>query len=136
MINPDFSKYSLVLVSDGNVVFSSQKSGLRPLMECVDEFRGKLNKCEVHDKVIGLAAARLIVYSGMIDCVRTLTCSKLGEELLRKHDVDVKAESMVDNILTIDKMSICPMELKAIGINNENFYLAMKKRFEDGLVKP
>jgi hypothetical protein len=60
----------------------------------------------------------------------------LGEELLRKHDVDVKAESMVDNILTIDKMSICPMELKAIGINNENFYLAMKKRFEDGLVKP
>tara|TARA_Y100000310_G_C20550112_1_gene747636 strand:- start:592 stop:990 length:399 start_codon:yes stop_codon:yes gene_type:complete len=130
MIKPDFSKYSLALVSDGKVVFSSLKSGLRPLFECVNEFRGKSEGCEVHDKVVGLAAARLIVYSGMIKGVCTLTCSKLAEELLKKEGVELSAENIVDNILTGDKTNVCPMEVKAIGISNEEFYLAMKKRFD------
>lgn len=123
MLAPDFTKYSLALIKDDKILFSSEKSGLKPLIECVKEFKNKVKDCILHDKVVGLAAARLIVYSGMINSVFTDTASEKAKELLENNNIRLDAQKIVDNILNNKKDNICPMEQKAIEIeDNELFF--------------
>ncbi|MBU1204463.1 MAG: DUF1893 domain-containing protein [Nanoarchaeota archaeon] len=130
MLSPNFKKYSLALIKDNNIVFSSDKSGLRPLIECIKEYKSKFKDCILHDKVVGLAAARLIVYSNMISLVISDVASKPTGELLNKNNVIIKAQKIVDNILTKDKSAICPMELKAQRIdNNKDFFSEINNIF-------
>ena len=130
MLKPNFDEYSLALIKENEVVFSSQKSGLGPLVECISTFQDALREATLHDKVIGLAAARIIVFSEMINQVKTQLCSMRAKELLEKNDINLKSDKIVKNILTKDKDDICPMEKKAIEIDdNQMFYLEMAKRF-------
>ena len=123
-----FKDYSLVLFKDGKPVFYSKGSGLKPLFECVNDHKG-LKNCLLYDKVIGLAAARLILYSGMISSVMTNVCSIKAEELLAKYSILVKADKMVPNILNSDRTNICPMELSADKVGSEAFFLQLKERY-------
>jgi len=124
MQTPDFEKYSLALIKDNEVVYSSEKSGLRPVFECVSACKGKFNNCILHDKVMGLAAARVVVYSGMISEVITLVASRLAKDLLEKNNIKLTACNIVENILTKDKSRICPGELKAQQItDNRDFFM-------------
>ncbi len=130
MLSPDFTKYSLALIKDNNIVFSSDKSGLRPLIECVKKYKSKFKDCTLHDKVVGLASARFIVYSNMISLVITDVASKPAEELLNKNNIILKSNKIVNNILNKDKSAICPMEIKAQGIdNNKDFFLEINDIF-------
>jgi len=130
MLNHDFTKYSLVLIKDDNTIFSSDKSGLRPLIECVRKYKSKFNKCTLHDKVVGLASARLIVCFDGISLVISNVISESANELLSKNKIKIETKKIVKNILNKDKSSICPMELKAQIIeNNEKFFLELKDLF-------
>ena len=124
MLVPDFTKYSLALIKDDKILFSSEKSGLRPLIECVKEFKNKVKDCILYDKIVGLAAARLILYSEMINSVFTDIVSEKGKEFLEKNNIELDSKEIVDNILNNKKDGICPMEQKAIEIeDNELFFL-------------
>ena len=69
----DLSKYSLALIKNDKIIFSSTHSGLRPLVELVKKgLKGDL----LFDKVVGLAAAKLIVYGNVADAITTTTISK------------------------------------------------------------
>lgn len=72
---------SLVLYNGDEVIFSSDKSGLRPLLECIQ--KGKKGD-RLFDKVIGLAAARLIAHSGIACVVSTPIISKPAVDYLKK----------------------------------------------------
>ena len=76
-----------------------------------------------------MAAARLIVYSGIVSSVVTKVCSKLAKELLDKSGIEVGAGAVVDNILNWDKSDVCPMEKKAVGMENEEFFSEMSGKF-------
>ena len=122
MLEPNFKEYSLALIKDNCIIYSSKKKGLRPLVDCINENKS-MKKCILHDKIIGLAAARLIIYSKMIYLVITHTISRSAEELLLKKDIKVDSQKKIKNILNKDKTSICPMELKALNIKeNELFF--------------
>lgn len=71
--------YSLVLKKGGRVLFRSRQRGLRPLVRCVARFSGRLEKAVLEDKVVGMAAARLISFSGMISRVEA---GAISEEAL------------------------------------------------------
>jgi len=129
MLIPDFNKYSLALIKGNKIVFSSKSSGLRPLAECVKKYKSKIKDCILHDKIIGLAAARLVVYSEMINGVFTSIASKPAIELLKNGNIKLSAQNIVDNILTKDKKNICPMELKAMKIeDNGKFFAEIKSK--------
>jgi hypothetical protein len=128
MTNPDFSQYSLALIKDNEMIFSSKESCLRTLAETVAKFKGKLADCVLHDKVVGLAAARLIVYSGMISSVMTPLLSMQAKELLENENIAMDAEAVVDNIMNKDRSGICPMEKKAQETDdNKEFSLELFK---------
>lgn len=118
---------SLILYSGERVVYESDGSGLRPLLLCILENMGKYEDCRLFDKVIGLAAARLIVYSKMIADVDTLLASRLAIEHLEKNSIEIKAEKIVDNILTEDKEDTCPMEKKATAMEDKEFFDYFKR---------
>lgn len=130
MLDADFAGYSLALIKDGKVLYSSTKSGLRPLVECVIKHKGKFNNCILYDKIMGLAAARIVVYCGFISSVVSKTASKSAKELLEKNNINLKTENIVENILNNDKSGICPGELKAQQItDNKAFFSNMKDLF-------
>jgi len=124
----DFDKLSLALVSGKDITYSSQGSGLRPLFICVSKFKGKVSGCILYDRVIGLAAARLIVYSGIISEVVTPVASAPAKELLQQEGIRIKAGKVVDNILMKDGSDICPMEKKAKDTGNQEMFEFLKKR--------
>lgn len=123
----DFKKYSLVLEKDSKVIFTSDKPRLRPLVECILENKERKN-CKLYDRVIGLAAARLIVYSGMISSVETPVASVAGIEHLRKNGILIHSEKTVEMILNDTKTGQCPMEMRAKDAgSDEEYFKTLKK---------
>ncbi len=133
MIAPRFDEYSLALIKDKKIISSSTRSGIRPLFMLVNEFKGKVEDCIIHDKVIGLAAAKLIVYSKIASSVITMVASKIGKEFLEKNGIHIQAVKVVDMILNKNQDGQCPMEMKAGMINyTEDFFEEVKKVYEVG----
>ncbi|MBU0757367.1 MAG: DUF1893 domain-containing protein [Nanoarchaeota archaeon] len=130
MNEPDFSKYTLALFKNNEMIYYINKSGLRPILECARKYIGTESNCILHDKVIGLAAARVIVHSGFILEVYTDVISEPAQELLEKNSIVVHKDLVVENILNNDKTGICPMEKKAMDYtSNEKFYEDLLKLF-------
>jgi len=127
MIN---SKNTLELLSEGKIIYSSDKSGLRPLIEMISIIKEKYSSydnLELNDKVTGLAAAKLIIHLGKIIKIHTNIASSSAMELLLKHNIQVYAAIIVKQILNKDKTAQCPMELKSEKLNPEEFYTELKK---------
>jgi hypothetical protein len=121
MIN--FDEYALALVKEDTVLFSSKKSGLRPLIECIRSCKGKHNNCVLYDRVTGLAAAKLVVYSDMISSVITGVASLPAKEHLKQHSIHCVAHHTVKNIMNKENTDMCPMEQKALLVNdNAEFF--------------
>ena len=123
----NFRHYSLVLIKDNKEIFESKEPRLKPLVECIAKFKSKEKNCTLYDKVIGLAAAKLIVYSGMISEVITPLCSADAGEFLIKNNITLKTDNMVDNIYNEDKTDICPMEKKAIELKTDSEFIEFIK---------
>jgi len=120
---PDFQDYSLAMFCGGRRVFTSREPGLKPLVEWLEIYRGKYRGCLLHDKVVGLAAAKLIVYSGLISEVVTGVSSAPAKSFLLAQGVHVSADRCVDNILTRDGTAICPGEVIALETDDRDEFL-------------
>ena len=120
-MKPDFSEYKLLLLKDGKEVYKSNHDGLRPLIYCIRECKD-LKDCLLFDKVIGLAAARLILHTGIIKEIKAGLASEPAIELLRKNNVKIESQEVVKNILRMDRTDVCPREKKALTMSNEEFY--------------
>ena len=124
MLKPDFTKYSLALVQGDKIVYYSDGSGLTPLWDCLEKYRQSKDKFILFDKVIGLAAARLVVYSGIIAAIHTGLISQPAKQFLHENNVKVEADEIVANILRKDKSAVCPGEIIALSTDDQNNFLA------------
>ena len=124
VLAPDFTKYSLALIKDDKIIFSSKKSSLKPLIECIKRYKLKFKGCVLHDKIIGLAAARLIIHSKMIKLAFGCIVSKPAKDLLEKNGIKINTQEIVNNILNKNEDGICPMEKKAIEIKDDVLFLS------------
>jgi hypothetical protein len=124
MLKPDFTKYSLALVQGDKIIYSAGGSGLTPLWDCLEKYRQSKDKFILFDKVIGLAAARLVVYSGIIAAIHTRLISQPAKQLLKENKIRIEAEEIVANILRKDKSAVCPGEVIALNTDDQNVFLA------------
>jgi hypothetical protein len=122
MLKPDFTKYSLALVQDDKIIFSSQANGLKPLWDCLELYRKGNDVFILFDKVIGFAAAKIVAYSGIISQIQTLLVSQPAKKFLNDSGIPIKAKNTVDNILTKDRQSICPGEIIALNTETEDTF--------------
>lgn len=121
MLIPDFTCYSLALLNGGEIVYSSEGSGLRPLWKALEKFEGQ-SGLTLHDKVMGLAAARLVARSGIIAGIFTLVASLPAKEFLEECSIGLTAVDYAANILTKDKSAVCPGELIALETPNPDAF--------------
>jgi hypothetical protein len=123
------SSFSLRLISKGKVMFESDRQGIRPLLECVIAYRGKIAGCTLQDKVVGLAAARLIVYSGFIQAVETPLVSEKAKTYLQEKGIAIQSEATADSIMNKDRSAQCPMESLAERFDDDStFFTELRKR--------
>ena len=119
---PEFGSASLVLYGPEGIIFSSDKPGLRPIVECVMRFKGKQKGLYLYDKVVGLASARCIVHSGFMAQVKTKLASESAVRLLSENKIFLTAEKVVKNILNRQMDGICPMEEKASKLSDSGAF--------------
>ncbi|NPU83396.1 MAG: DUF1893 domain-containing protein [Syntrophaceae bacterium] len=112
-----FRDYNLALFSGGRRVFSSQGKGLRPLVECLDACRD-FRDCVLHDKIMGLAAARLAADSGIVREIAARTASEPAARFLGARGIPLEAEGTVPAILTQDGGAVCPGERIALAVED------------------
>ena len=126
-MKPDFTKYTLALFSQGHILFESNESRLKPLVEMVQIYQGKYTGCELHDKIVGLASAKVIVASGIVSELHAGVMSQDARDFLRQHDdINFTFQELTDYIINNDKTGPCPMEVKAREIAEpEEFLKAM-----------
>jgi len=91
-------------------------------MGCSEKFQGKSGLI-LHDKVIGLAAARLIVQSGMIAGSSRRVASLPAKQFLENNGVALTAFDVAANILTQDKSAVCPGEVIALNTSDPDAFL-------------
>ena len=100
---------TLLVEREGRVMFASDRRGLRPLWRAVTEHQDVVEGADVADKVIGLAAAYLLLY-GRVGRVFAGIMSQDARRVLRDANVPHEAESFVKQILDESRDEPCPME--------------------------
>lgn len=138
MTETDFTKYSLELLREGEVIYRSTEPGLRPLFVALEECRSLAGegKLTLHDRATGLAAARLIIHSGLIAQVIAMIASRPALSLLADYGIPVRAEVVVENILRKDGTAICPAEITALGTDDYETFLARLQELFRAMQKP
>ena len=113
------SVFGCVLIKNGVIIHKGEGKGLRPLLELMEtkEGREKLEGAIVVDKIIGKAAAMLLVL-GKAKAGYGLTVSKSGDAYLRAHRVETGHIRWVDIISDRTGQGICPMERSVMDIDD------------------
>ena len=111
------SHASCILLKDGHIITQESGKGLAPLFTVLDKYSKEMNGGVIVDKVIGKAAASLVI-CGKASAVYTELISEPALELLKKHGVKVQYGKCVPQILNRNKSGLCPMEERVAEIDD------------------
>jgi hypothetical protein len=115
-------KLALMVVKDGQVLFQSDKPGLEPLVELLESNMNNLVGATVVARVLGLAAARLLLWQNVMR-IDALAVSRPAQDLLRPSGIAVNAEASLPCIPEPGKTVPCRFEKLARKYDHpEEFY--------------
>jgi len=100
---------NLVIVKNGVVLYQSTASGMKGLLQAIEEYDEDLAGTAVADKIVGRAAAMLCVYS-KVKSVFAMTMSEGAVRLLTENRVVHKFERCVHRLMNSQGTDICPFE--------------------------
>lgn len=104
---------SLVIVKKEKVIFETKKQGIGGFLQAIEKLDRDLIGASIADKIVGVAAAMLCVYAGVVS-VFARTISKEGTRVLEENNIAYTFEKKVTNILNIYKNDVCPFEKVAM----------------------
>lgn len=125
--------YTIAIISPSGELFTSRERGVATLMRLLHERPALLRGATVADKVVGRAAAALLVLGG---CRRlhTAVLSSAGEQMLRDSEVEYSYDTLTEAIINRRGDGICPMEQATADAKTaEEAYLILKKELSAGL---
>jgi len=108
---------SLMVYSSGRLVFSSSSKGIRPHLEAIDRLGDALHGSVMADKIVGRAAALLILYSGAAEAHAALI-STPGRQVLEQHGLAFTYAQETPHIKMLDGRIYCPFEAMVQGISD------------------
>lgn len=118
---------TLVILKDDREIFSSKKRGLRPLVEAIEFLSSQMKDSTIIDKVIGRAAAMLMVYAKVKE-VYTVTISNPAKEVLSDAKIPFHFKNDTKTIMNNSGTGQCPMEKLSLEFeDNKEFLLRVKK---------
>jgi hypothetical protein len=104
---------NLVVVKKGKVIFKTKEPGICGFLSVIEKLDANLVAASVADKIVGVAAAMLCVYTGVFS-VFALTISEGGIRVLEENNIPCVFKKKVKNILNRKKNDVCPFEKVAI----------------------
>jgi len=122
---------SLVIVKQSEPLYESSLPGIGGLLQAVEKLRNRLHNSSVADKVVGRAAALLLIHSHIKE-VYAATLSNEGLKVLSERNVPVEHEGLVPKILDREGKNICPFERFSLTIDSiDEAYEQLKAFAED-----
>ncbi|MBM6830138.1 DUF1893 domain-containing protein [Anaerotignum lactatifermentans] len=110
----------------------SAKKGIAPMMELLAEDAQLLRGAAVADRVIGKAAAFLMVYGGVL-AVYGEVMSEHAAKVLEAAGMDFSYGKLVPYIINRNKDGMCPMEQAVLGETEpERAYAVLRRKTEEG----
>ena len=109
--------YTCVL-TDGERFFTSRERGVKPIVEFIAS-KSLPKGLFAADKVVGKATAYLYILLE-IKSLYAKVISKPALKALVENGIEVKYESIVDNIINRKGDDICPFEMAVLKINDAN----------------
>ena len=120
-----------LMVYEGNrVIFQSNSKGVRPHLEAIDTLGSRLKGSLMADKIVGRAAALLILYCGAME-VHAGVITRGGREVLERSGVKLFIGEETEHIKMVDGRIYCPFEAMVQGIDDpEKAYHAILEKME------
>jgi len=121
------SGMNLLVYSGGELVFSSYKNGIVPLMDAIDAIGGEgLVDLVTADRIVGKAAVLLNIYLGARE-VHAMLISTGAKELLSDRGIPFVFREETDAIKMRDGVIFCPFERMVQGVSDpEEAYARMR----------
>ena len=117
---------SLVIVKKGKVIFETSKQGISGFLQAIKGGEKILVAASAADKIVGVAAAMLCIYSGFAS-VFASTISEAGIKLLEDYNIECVFERKVSHILNRSKTDVCPFEKIAMTSGSpDEAYIKLK----------
>ncbi len=108
---------SLMVCEEGTMIFKSKSKGVRPYLEAIDSLGARLRGTVIIDKIVGRAAALLVIYSGAAE-VHAGVINPGGRTLLDTAGVRLFFGKEIEHIKTVDGRIYCPFEAMVQGIDD------------------
>lgn len=121
--------FSIVVLKD-NETYTSIKRGIAPILELLDNNANLLCEAVVADKVIGKAAALLLI-KGKVKFIYADVISEHASKVLKAANVAFQYQQLVPYIINRDKSDMCPMEKRVLEVNDpEDAYDVLHEALE------
>ncbi|MEO0107991.1 MAG: DUF1893 domain-containing protein [candidate division WOR-3 bacterium] len=91
-------RLSLMVIKDGRELFRSPKSGMLPLIDLLETERDRLVGTTVVDRVVGGAAAKLLLWQH-VKRIDALVASRRAKDLLRHSGVEFNYRELVPRLI-------------------------------------
>jgi Domain of unknown function (DUF1893) len=108
---------TLAIVKKGNVLFQTDSHRISGFIFAIDTLGPQLRGASVADRVAGKALALLCVYAG-IRVVYAEVLSKKAQALFEENNMACQWKHLVNNVLDLNKMDVCPFEKAAVDISD------------------
>ena len=119
--------YSFVCINDEEIHMST-KQGIAPILELMQLKIHFLNNASVADKVIGKAAALLLIKAGIKELYAGII-SEHAVKVLEQNGITVQYDTIVPYIINRRGDGMCPMETTVLEINSpEEAYTALQEK--------
>lgn len=121
----NFGENTCVLCK-GESVYSSEKRGVAPIMEWIDEGLN-LNGFSAADKIVGKAAALLFVLAGIKE-VYAPVMSETAVRVFSNYDISFHYDMLTARIINRENTGICPMEHALAAVEEPEAALGVLKQ--------
>jgi hypothetical protein len=106
---------SLMIYKNNELIFESDLSGIRPHLKAINELSNELVGSLMVDKILGRAAAFLVVYSKASEAIAAVVSSP-GRQVVEKFGVKLGFREEVAHIKMKNGVIYCPFESMVQGI--------------------
>lgn len=114
-----------------NILITSDKKGIAPIMDILNDNPAALKGAKITDRVIGKAAALLLI-KGRISSLHTDVISCHALKVLKNSDIRVFYNKKVEYIINRNGDDMCPMEKATINIDNpDKAYTVLIAKLEE-----
>lgn len=108
---------SLMIYKEGQLIFESDLGGIRPHLKAIDELGDALHGTVMVDKILGRAAAFLVIYSKAAEAITNIVSSP-GKQVLDAHNLKFSYREEVPHIKLENGVIYCPFERMVQGIDD------------------